>query len=64
MMLIASLIELPIAKTRMRQKRNIHSGNFDMATLAEHPCGYCESLTAIGAGERRRLSAAYSGNGA
>jgi hypothetical protein len=33
MMLIASLIELPIAKMRMRQKHNIHLANFDMAAL-------------------------------
>ena len=32
-MLIASLIELPIAKTRMWQKHNIQLANFDMATL-------------------------------
>jgi hypothetical protein len=33
MMLIASLIELPIAKTRMWQKDNIQLANFDMASL-------------------------------
>ena len=33
MMLIASLIESPIAKTRMWQKHNIQLANFDMASL-------------------------------
>jgi len=33
MMLIASLIELPIAKTRMWQKHNIQLANFDKARL-------------------------------
>jgi len=33
MMLIASLIEFAIAKTRMRQKHNIQLANFDMASL-------------------------------
>jgi hypothetical protein len=33
MMLIASLIELPIAKTRMWQKHKIQLANFDMASL-------------------------------
>src|SRR5262245_43031703 len=32
-MLIASLIESPIAKTRMWQKRNTHLANFDVASL-------------------------------
>jgi hypothetical protein len=33
MMLIVSLIELPIAKTRMWQKHKIHLANFDKAGL-------------------------------
>jgi len=33
MMFVASLIELPIAKTRMWQKHNIQLANFDMASL-------------------------------
>ena len=32
-MFIASLIELPIAKTRMWQKHKIHLANFDKASL-------------------------------
>ena len=32
-MLIASLIELPIVKTRMWQKHKIHLANFDKASL-------------------------------
>jgi hypothetical protein len=32
-MLIASLIESPIAKMRMWQKHNIQSANFDLASL-------------------------------
>ena len=32
-MFIASLIELPIAKTRMWQKHNIQFANFDLASL-------------------------------
>jgi hypothetical protein len=32
-MLIASLIEFPIAKTRMWQKHKIHVANFDKASL-------------------------------
>jgi hypothetical protein len=32
-MLIASLIELPVAKTRMSQKHKIQSANFDKASL-------------------------------
>jgi hypothetical protein len=33
MMLIASLIEFPIAKTRTWQKHKIHLANFDRASL-------------------------------
>src|SRR6266478_6621124 len=33
MMFIASLVELPIAKTRMRQEHNSQIANFDMASL-------------------------------
>jgi hypothetical protein len=33
MMLVASLIESPIARTRMWQKRNTHLANFDVTSL-------------------------------
>jgi len=33
MMLIASLIEFPITKTRMWQKHKVHLANFDKAGL-------------------------------
>jgi hypothetical protein len=38
MMLIASLIESPIAKTRMSQKHNTHFANFDKAGLPNVTC--------------------------
>jgi hypothetical protein len=34
-MLIASLVELPIAKPRMWQRHNVHLANFDMASLRD-----------------------------
>jgi len=34
-MLIASLVELPIAKQRMWQRHNGHLANFDMASLGD-----------------------------
>jgi hypothetical protein len=64
MMLIASLVQFPIAKTRTWQRHNIHLANFDRASLRVIwfrwcpllGCGHVEMSRAESASERKKIA--------